>query len=190
MGKETLKDWEKKLLCRSREIVPDGKLILHIQSAMNNGSLSESFASTLKQAKLEMIKNQELSFEKALKMYIPEYLKTPAEIISTVCASNVSSLWNLEEAHYYQLPVRDSDKQTTVDKEIKACRAFMDSSLSLSLSNAEISLFWQRVEKLACGNATILSPNYMSTFLCLKRKGSKYYSGPPEKGNSTAVQLA
>ena len=162
-------NWEKKLLCRAREIAPGGKLILHIQSAMNNGSLSESFAFTLMQAKCEMIKNQELSPEKASKMCIPEYMKTPAEIMSIVCAPNVSSLWNLEEAHYYQLPVGDSGKQTTVDKEIKVCRAFMDSSLSLSLSNAEISLFWRRVKKLACDDATTLSPSYMSTFLCLKR---------------------
>ena len=165
----SMENWEKKLLYRAREIVPGGKLILHIQSAMNNGSLLESFASTLKQAKRDMIENKELSLETAKKMYIPEYPKTPAEIMTIVCAPNVSSLWRLEEAHYFELPVEDLDKQTTVDRQIKLCRAFMDSSLSLSLSNSEVSTFWRRVRELACDDPTLLSHNYMATFLCLER---------------------
>jgi len=165
----SIENWEKKLLCRSREIVQGGRLILHIQSAMNNGGLLESFAATLKKAKRQMIENQELSVEKAKKMYIPEYPKTPAEIMTIVCAPNVSSLWRLEEAHYFELPVEDLDQQTTVNKQIKLCRAFMDSSLSLSLSNSEVSIFWQRVKELACDDPTLLSHNYMATFLCLER---------------------
>ena len=163
------KNWEKKLLARSREIVPGGKLILHIQSAMNDGSLLESFADTLKQAKRSMIKNRELSLEKAMKMYIPEYPKTPAEIMTIACAPNVSSLWRLVEAYYCQLPVGDLDKQTTVDKQIKLCRAFMDSSLLLAVNNAELSIFWRRVKELACDDPTLLSHNYMATFLCFER---------------------
>ena len=124
---------------------------------MNNGSLVESFASTLKQAKRVMIENQELSLEKAMKMYIPEYPKTPAEIMTIVCAPSVSSLWRLEEAYYFQLPVGDLDKQTTVDKQIKLCRAFMDSSLSLSLSNAETSIFWQHVKGTSKNKNPILA---------------------------------
>jgi len=163
------KDWEKKLLCRSREIVQGGKLILHIQSALNNGSLLESFASTLRRAKHEMIKNKELSPDKAINLYIPEYPKTPAEILATICSPNINSLWELEELHYHELPVDNLFKKTTVDKQIKLCRAFMDSSLLSTLDNAEVSIFWRRVKELACDDPALLSHNYMSTFLCLKR---------------------
>ena len=50
-----------------------------------------------------MIKNEELSLEKAIKLYIPEYPKNPAEILATICSCNINSLWELEELHYYEL---------------------------------------------------------------------------------------
>ena len=51
----------KKLLLRANEIIPGGKLIIHIHSSLNCGNLSEKFVATLQNAKARMIARGELS---------------------------------------------------------------------------------------------------------------------------------
>ena len=94
----------KKLLLRANEIIPGGKLIIHIHSSLNCGNLSEKFVATLQKAKARMIARGELSQEQAADLYVPQYCKSPAEIFSTLCTPEMSSLWQIEEAHYQQLP--------------------------------------------------------------------------------------
>jgi hypothetical protein len=163
-------NWEKKLLVRACEIVPGGRLIIHIHSSKNCGSLSENFAATLQKAKHEMLANKELNIEQANAMYIPQYCKSPSEIFNTLCnIQAVSSLWEIEEAHYSRLDSEKFFNQSNTKKQIKFLRGFLDSTLATSLNKNQLARFWDYVNKLADNNTTALSSNGMSTFICLKR---------------------
>ena len=163
-------NWQKKLELRATEIIPGGRLILHIHSSLNDGALSERFATTLQKAKAKMIANNELSKDQALDLLVPQYCKSPAEIFNIVCTPKINSLWQLEEAHYQQLLCDEQLEQTNIQKQIKFLKGFMDSTLKLSLSTSQLTQFWQHVVELASEDETALTSNGMSTFMSLKRR--------------------
>ena len=112
---------------------PGGRLIIHIHSSLNCGNLSEKFVATLQKAKARMIARGELSQEQATDLYVPQYCKSPAEIFSTLCTPEMSSLWQIEEAHYQQLPCDELFEQNNIQRQIRFLKGFMDSTLRLSL---------------------------------------------------------
>ena len=162
-------NWEKKLLMRAKEIVSGGMLVIHIQSSKICGNLSENFAVTLQKAKSSMIKNKEIDLEEANAMYIPQYCKSPAEIFNTLCTPKISSLWQLEEAHYEQLPCDILFDQKNINKQIKFLQGFMNSTLACSMTETQLAKFWGHVTRIAQSDVEALTSNGMSTFICLKR---------------------
>lgn len=162
-------NWRKKLLLRADEIKPGGRLIIHIHSSLNCGNLSEKFAVTLQKAKSRMIALKEISPEQATDLYIPQYCKSPAEIFSPLCTSEMSLLWQMEEAHYQQLPCDELFDQSKIQKQIGFLKGFMDSTLRISLNQIQVKTFWDHVSQLASNDSTALTSNGMSTFLSLKR---------------------
>ena len=163
------KDWERKLLLRANEIVSGGRLIIHIHSATNSGALSEIFAATLQTAKRLMIAKGELSDEQVDAMHIPQHCKSPAEIFNRLCTHQISSLWQLEEAHYYQLSCDHIFQHNRVERQIDFLKSFMNSTLMATLNADQLARFWEHVSELAYDNDAALSSNGMSTFLSLKR---------------------
>ncbi len=162
-------NWRKKLLLRAKEIVPGGRLIIHIHSSLNDGNLSEKFAATLQKAKSQMIEHKELSPEQANNLHIPQYCKSPSEIFSTLCTSEVSLVWQVEEAHYQQLPCDELFEQSDIQRQIRFFKGFMDSTLRTSLDPIQIDQFWDHASQLARNDSSALTTNGMSTFISLKR---------------------
>ena len=166
----SIENWRKKLLLRASEIIPGGRLVIHIHSSLNCGNLSEKFAATLQRAKAQMVADEELSSEQAANLYIPQYCKSPAEIFSILCTPEMSSLWQIEEAHYQQLPCDEVFDQNNIQRQISFLKGFMDSSLKISLNPMQILMFWDHVSQLARSDANSLTTNGMSTFISLKRQ--------------------
>ncbi|WP_186539816.1 hypothetical protein [Synechococcus sp. BIOS-E4-1] len=164
-------NWKNKLLLRANEIVPGGRLIIHIHSSLNCGNLSEKFAETLRKAKSQMITNKELSPEQAIDLLIPQYCKSPAEIFNILCTPEMSSLWQMEEAHHQQLPCDELFEQSNIQKQIGFLKGFLDSTLRTSLNQLQINRFWDHVSQLASNDPNALTSNGMSTFISLKRVG-------------------
>ena len=168
-GKASADNWTQKLLLRANEIIPGGRLIIHIHGSLNSGYLSEKFAATLQKAKARMMAEGELSQEQAFNLYLPQYCKSPAEIFSTLCTPEISSLWQIEEAHYQQLPCDELFEQNNIQRQIRFFKGFMDSTLRTSLNQTQVSKFWNHVSQLAMGDPNALTTNGMSTFMSLKR---------------------
>ena len=168
-GKASRYNWEKKLLLRAIEIIHGGRLIIHIHSSLNCGNLSEKFVATLQNAKARMIARGELSQEQATDLYVPQYCKSPAEIFSTLCKPEMSSLWQIEEVHYQQLPCDELFEQSNIQRQIRFLKGFMDSTLRLSLDQIQVTRFWNYVSELAMSDPSALTTNGMSTFISLKK---------------------
>ena len=168
-GKASRDDWDKKLLLRANEIIPGGWLIIHIHSSLNCGNLSEKFVATLQKAKARMIARGELSQEQATDLYVPQYCKSPAEIFSTLCTPEMSSLWQIEEAYYQQLPCDELFEQNNIQRQIRFLKGFMDSTLRSSLDQNQFTTFWNHVSELAMSEPGALTTNGMSTFITLKK---------------------
>ena len=116
-----------------------------------------------------MIEHKELSPEQANNLLIPQYCKSPSEIFSTLCTSEVSLVWQVEEAHYQQLPCDELFEQSDIQRQIRFLKGFMDSTLRTSLNQIQVTKFWNHVSKLAMGDLNALTTNGMSTFMSLKR---------------------
>ena len=116
-----------------------------------------------------MIARGELSQEQATDLYVPQYCKSPAEIFSTLCKPEMSSLWQIEEAHYQQLPCDELFEQSNMQRQIRFLKGFMDSTLRLSLDQIQVTRFWNYVSELAMSDPSALTTNGMSTFISLKK---------------------
>ena len=177
------RDWETLLALRAREVVPGGFLVFHIQSSSSCGGLGEACAATMQQAKLEMIADGEISVEQARKMVVPEYLKSPTEILASVTSGANRLLWSVEELQYKKLPCplgedfcarSENDlggdfADKIIKQQIDMLRAFTDSSLELALDSEQLETFWARAQRLANGNPKKLEFDVMGTFIVLKR---------------------
>lgn len=178
----SMRDWESLLSFRAKEIIPGGMLVLHIQSSMANGQLSETFAATCQKAKLRMIEAGQLSEALAQSMVIPEYMKAPDEILSPLSSGkSMERFWKVEEMQYRALPCAYTKefhqscheeplaREDIVGRQIGYLQAFMGTSLTECIGKEKTSIFWNHVRSLAGNNPELLSSEYMSTFIVLKR---------------------
>eukprot|EP00532_Pseudo-nitzschia_australis_P015739 CAMPEP_0168262440 /NCGR_PEP_ID=MMETSP0141_2-20121125/9716_1 /TAXON_ID=44445 /ORGANISM="Pseudo-nitzschia australis, Strain 10249 10 AB" /LENGTH=435 /DNA_ID=CAMNT_0008200861 /DNA_START=107 /DNA_END=1411 /DNA_ORIENTATION=- len=163
------RDWDNFLSLRSKEVVPGGIMVFLIQGSMSScGSLSEGFAATMQEAKKEMIAAGELSETQAQTMVVPEYGKSPMEILAQLSCSKNQCLWSVEELQHSIHPcgfveewrVRSHKDPITaplvadeiIKKQILFLRAFTDASLLKSLDQETLELYWLHVQRLADGN--------------------------------------
>ena len=181
------RDWDNLLYLRSKEVVPGGIMVFLIYSSMSScGGLSEGFAATMQEAKKEMIKTGELSKTQAQTMVVPEYAKTPMEILAQVSSSKNQFLWSVEELQHNIHPCGFVEEWRThkdpataplvadeiIKKQIAFLRAFTDASFLKSLDQETLELYWVRVQRLVDGNPEKLSSDMMNTFITLKRSKS------------------
>ena len=174
-------DWERFLTVRAKEVLPGGSMVLHIQSSMCDGSLSEGLAVTLQEAKCRMLRDAELTEDEAASVVIPEYPKSPAEILDPLCFGSNARVWSVEELEYVRMPcpyMEEFGKRSNesligneiVEKQMRFLHAFMDSSLEDCLGKKEtIKAFWAQVRAIADANPSSLSADWMATFIVLRR---------------------
>jgi len=174
-------DWERFLTLRAKEVLPGGSMVLHIQSSMCDGSLSEGLAVTLQEAKCRMLRDAELTEDEAASIVIPEYPKSPAEILDPLCFGLNAQVWSVEELEYVRMPcpyMEEFGKRSNesligdeiVEKQMRFLHAFMDSSLEDCLGKKEtIKAFWAQVRAIADANPSSLSADWMATFIVLRR---------------------
>ena len=156
-------------------------MVLHIQSSMCDGSLSEGLAVTLQEAKCRMLRDAELTEDEAASIVIPEYPKSPAEILDPLCFGLNARVWSVEELEYVRMPCpymeefgeRSNESligDEIVEKQMRFLHAFMDSSLEDCVGKKEtIKAFWAHVRAIAGANPSSLSPDWMATFIVLRR---------------------
>ena len=172
-------------------------MCFHIQSATAAGGLSEAFASVLQQVKLDMVKSGELPEKLAQTMVMPEYCKSPIEIVAPLSSSPNDLLWDLESIQYCKIPCAYIEEyhakggcmntpnheekkgeddhhlvylgKEMVKKEIGFLRAFMDSSIVASIGTAKTDMFWANVEHRVGNDPELLSAAWMGTFIVLRR---------------------
>ena len=70
-----------------------------------------------------MIAKGELSDEQVDAMHVPQHCKSPAEIFNSLCTLQISSLWQLEEAHYYQLSCDQMFQHNRAERQIDFLKA-------------------------------------------------------------------
>ena len=155
-------------------------MVFHIQSSMCNGELSEGFAATLQQAKMHMLQIGELTEEMAQYMVLPEFCKSPSEILDPLCSGPNSTRWKVEDLRYMKLPCpymeefkarghEPSIAEEIVEKQIGFLRAFMDPSLEKYVGEDTTEAFWAHVRMFADGSPPSLSSDWMGTFFVLHR---------------------
>ena len=116
-------------------------------------------------------------------MVIPEYSKSPGEILAPLTSSPNNLLWDIEEIKYCMLPCMYIDKynarrddeenldlgERIVKEEIEFLRAYSDSSFIDSIGSVMTDLFWEKVKKFAGNNPQSLSADIMATFVVFQR---------------------
>lgn len=190
-------DWRVFLSERSKEMRDGGLMVLVIQCSCPNGTMNEKFAETLRQAKLTMIEKKMIDTDTAAHMVIPEFAKTPTDILQLLSSDENKAAWKLEEMHYAPEPCHYKKmheegvltNEETIDTQIKCLRAFMDVSLNASLTNATLSsyykeedtsviaglttawvdLFWQHVKSMVNGDPSLLTLDILDTTIVLRR---------------------
>ena len=154
-------------------------MVLHIQSSQCSGDLQEEYAKILQQVKLTMMAEEELSEQEARSMIIPEFLKSPLDILRLLERGSCMTLWEVEEMIYRRLPckyVEDMNKATPsrneeiVENQIRYLRAFTDSSLYASIGEKKTEYFWSLVRRMVDGNPEKLDSRSMATFIVLRRR--------------------
>lgn len=172
-------DWETLLRVHAEEIPTGGFMVLHIQSSQCSGDLQEEYAKILQQVKLTMMAEEELSEQEARSMIIPEFLKSPLDILRLLERGSCMTLWEVEEMIYRRLPckyVEDMNKATPsrneeiVENQIRYLRAFTDSSLYASIGEKKTEYFWSLVRRMVDGNPEKLDSRSMATFIVLRRR--------------------
>ena len=152
---ESKQDWEILLKERAAEVATGGTMVFHIQSAMCCGALLEQYTYTLQKAKLAMMENGELSEDASRKLTLPEYMKTPSDILAPLVSGPMKLLWEVEEVHYQRIPCplleeykasQNTDPQGMVDRMIRYIRSFMGPSIVECAGEAKANLFWKYVE--------------------------------------------
>ena len=172
------KDWENLLRVRAEEIPIGGFMVFHIQSSKCSGDLKEEYPKILQQAKLTMMAGGELSEEEGRSMVVPEFLKSPAEILLPLMRGSCMTLWEVEEVVYRRLPciymvdvekASPSRNEEIVEKQIRGLRSFMDSILYASIGEEKTEYFWGIVRRMVEGNPEKLHSSSMATFIVLRR---------------------
>jgi len=175
------RDLEKMLSIRAREMAPGGMLVFHIQSSMSCGGLFDKYAATMQQAKKDMISDGELSKKEARAMVIPEYMKSPTEILAPLTSGPNKRLWSVEEMQYTVLPCPFLDEMDKcgfdadegIENQLLIARSCFDSTLAPVLGGKKLELFWNRVRDLASDDLEAISTKIMATFIVLKRSHAK-----------------
>lgn len=166
-------DWLTFLGLRAREFAKGGYLVLAIQASRVDGFLEEAAARTSTQAKEELLREGVLSEKEVAAMVMPEYLKSPAEILEPLDGSDD---WCVKEMHYWSLvdhPDRiDWEAGAKTDEEyvdgmVKEHQSFM--SPSLHLDSEKLELYWNRVRDLALQDPARMHSNTFLVYLTLKR---------------------
>lgn len=166
-------DWDRFLQLRAEEFAAGGHLIVHIQAANVDGGLEEKFADTMAAAKASLLADGILTVEEARGMCLPEYAKTPAEVLEPLLGS---ASWKLVDFHFshfgcpYAKKVREEKYcESEVIKESLAClKAFCNSSLLSAASSHKVEQFWTRVSELA-RSIDSAEHNYAGIVVALRR---------------------
>ena len=178
-------DWERFLTLRAKEVLPGGSMVLHIQSSMCDGSLSEGAAVTLQEAKCRMLRDAELTEDEAASIVIPEYMKSPVEILDPLYFGPNARAWSVEQLEYVRMPCPYMEEfgercktgcneplivDEIIEKQMRALHAFMDSSLEhCGCKKETIKAFWAHVRAIVDTNPSSLSADWMATFIVLRR---------------------
>ena len=153
-------------------------MVFHIESAKCCGNLSQGFAETMMQAKSAMIKNGELSEEEALSMVVPEFSKTPADILAPLVNGPMMKLWAVEELQHQRMscPYLEefeandrANPEEICEKLIGFARAFTDTSLVECVGEEKVESFWKHVQRIAANEPKKLSSDFTGTFIALRR---------------------
>jgi len=169
-------DWLRFLQLRAREIVKGGYLLLHIQAATLDGSLNEHCASIMAKAKAELLAEGTLTEREASRMNLPEYLKSPFEVLEPLRDSNVSHSWKLMDFYYtipgcpYETKMMEEHlpESDAIKDAISTLQAFCNPSLLSEVGAEKVDLFWKRVSEL-CVDIDAVSANVASIVLVLRR---------------------
>ena len=174
-------EWERFLTLRAKEVLPGGSMVLRIQSSMCDGGLSEGFAVTLQEAKCRMLRDAELTEDEAASIVIPEYMKSPMEILDPLCFGLNARVWSVKELEHAQMPCPYMEElgercneplivDEIVEKQMRFLHAFIDSSLEDCGGKKEtIKAFWAHVRAIAGTNPSSLSSRIMATTIVLRR---------------------
>ena len=156
-------------------------MVFHIEGSRGNGGLSMLY-STVERAKKAMIEADELTEEEAMNLVVPEYLKSPAEILSPLNDPNKEFInhWSVEEFHHYEFPCpyieqfesecSVDDEDCLVDKQIAQLRSFMGFSVNSALQNQKkIQSFWSHIAKIGKADPPSLEYNAGGNIIILRR---------------------
>jgi len=180
------KDWERFLELRAKEFAPGGCLAIFIQSSRLDGTLSERFASTVAEAKAELVDDGVLSEEEAAKMANPEYLKSSSEILRPFMSHGaIHQLWEIKEMRMSEMtcPYREAfdagsiTREQLVEGQVGNLHSFMNPSLAQALKNSpdaseKLEQLWDRTRRLGMETLGSLDNNYTYHILVLKRNAT------------------
>ena len=179
---DSKQQWADLLAQRAREVAAGGMMVFHIESAKCCGKLSQGFSDTLQHAKLAMINNGELSDEEALSMVVPEFSKTPADILAPLVNGPMMQLWEVQELQYQTMPCpylkefeaqEKADPEMTCEKLLGFVRAFTETSLVECIGEEKLDSFWKHVQRIADNDPKKLSSdNIFGTFISLRRSSA------------------
>eukprot|EP00485_Elphidium_margaritaceum_P012296 CAMPEP_0202693814 /NCGR_PEP_ID=MMETSP1385-20130828/7834_1 /ASSEMBLY_ACC=CAM_ASM_000861 /TAXON_ID=933848 /ORGANISM="Elphidium margaritaceum" /LENGTH=459 /DNA_ID=CAMNT_0049349551 /DNA_START=62 /DNA_END=1441 /DNA_ORIENTATION=+ len=174
------RDWTRFLELRGREFCPGGFLLLHIQSSRLDGSLSETAAETLAQAKAELVKEGSLTDSEAAALAMPEYAKSPAEILDVLRTPEMTKLWLLKDMRFMALPCpyaeaeadsnSSAERIAMVEEAVAQLRSFMNASLISKIGKSKTDLFFQRVQQIAGSDTSRIALSVSIVFLRLQRR--------------------
>ena len=103
-------------------------------------------------------------------MVIPEYLKTPSELLSVFSSGSIPDLWEVEEIEHtnFPCPFKEQNIQDA-NEPIGYLRAFMSSSLEECIGKEKTESFWQHVERIGGGRMEAFESKVMYTMIVLRR---------------------
>eukprot|EP00588_Corethron_pennatum_P012999 CAMPEP_0194276982 /NCGR_PEP_ID=MMETSP0169-20130528/9424_1 /TAXON_ID=218684 /ORGANISM="Corethron pennatum, Strain L29A3" /LENGTH=437 /DNA_ID=CAMNT_0039020829 /DNA_START=246 /DNA_END=1559 /DNA_ORIENTATION=+ len=176
-------DWELFLTHRANEVVKGGSMVLHIQCSMCDGSLNETFPVTCQRAKERMIEAGDLTTEQAMGLCIPEFLKSPIDVLEPLSDPGKEFIndWKLVEFNHLILPcpfmdeyedmkVSNGDVVDLIERQLRVCYSFMNSSIDSVLDEKTRDMFWAHVRDIAhTEGIKSLEANYAGIIMILRR---------------------
>ena len=129
-----------------------------------------------------MLRDAELTEDEAACIVIPEYMKSPVEILDPLYFGPNARFWSVEELEYVRIPCPFMEEfgercneplivDEIIEKQMRALHAFMDSSLEdCGCKKETIKAFWAHVRAIVDTNPSSMSADPMGTFIVLRRR--------------------
>jgi len=185
-SKESRKDWERFLELRAEELQGGGVLVLLIQSALLDGTMSDGLAYGCQVAKKQCLEEGIFTVKEALAMCMPEYSKNIIEILEPLQSEDngLSSKWKVlecQELPSYALVDHQIDPTTAhqssrerAEITVNLAKSFMNSSLERAFKKEDreekLGRFWKKVFEFGEANSSDIDTNIGGTLLALERR--------------------